>query len=852
MMLVPNRLTGPWCARFWIRVVAIFVAALASAVPAAADIVTATWATNPEPDIAGYRLSYGTAPAQYTTTIDVGNVTSQQVTLNPGARYFFVVRAYNTIGLTSAPSAEASIDLTTVNRPPTLTQPPNQSGAENSVVSFQILAADPDANPLIYTAAGLPSSLAINSASGLITGTLSYTSAGTYTATVTVSDGLLATSASFGWTVTNVNRTPTLGSIPSQTTAENATVSLQLTASDPDGQALTFSAIGLPPGLAINAATGLVSGTLSYSTAGTYSVTAMVSDGSTSVSRTFTWTVTNVNRAPTLTAIANQSSSENTSVSLQLSASDPDGGTLSYSASGLPQGASVNSTTGLISGLLSYSSAGTHAVTATASDGGLSSSRTFTWTVANVNRAPTLSPVGDQNSPANGTASLQLIGGDPDGQSLVYGATGLPPNLTINSATGVISGTLTASSAGSYFVTAMVSDGSLSASTPFNWTVTSSNRGPTLTAVPNQTHSINSTVSLQLTGSDPDGQPLSYAASGLPAGLTIDGVTGLISGTLTSSSAGVHPVTASASDGTSTASVTFTWTVLTNKRSDLTRAADFDGDGRSDMVMYRPSTGEWFVRSSRSEFALVQVLRLGAQSDRPVPGSYDADANADAAIYRSGTWMILPSTSGYAAPTNLSLGRKTDRPVPGDYDGDGTTDLAVFRTSNGTWQIQYSSNGYATTTSTRLGGSSDRLVQADYDGDGRTDIAIVNKMGLWSILLSRTGARFEGTWGRSTDMAVPGDYDGDGAADVAFYRPSTGGWHVLQSSSNFTVETIVINGSATDVPVPGDYDGDGKTDFGVFRTSTATWFILKSSSLNTTSITVTGGAATDVPVPVHP
>jgi hypothetical protein len=77
-----------------------------------------------------------------------------------------------------------------------------------------------------------------------------------------------------------------------------------------------------------------------------------------------------------------------TVVALQLLASDPDGEGLTYSATGLPSGLTVNAATGLISGTLSPASAGTYSVTATASDGGVSSSQTFTWTVTHVNGEP--------------------------------------------------------------------------------------------------------------------------------------------------------------------------------------------------------------------------------------------------------------------------------------------------------------------------------------------------------------------------------------------------------------------------------------------------------------------------------
>src|SRR5205814_3172378 len=120
----------------------------------------------------------------------------------------------------------------------------------------------------------------------------------------------------FTWTIA-ANRAPSLTNPGNRTSAQNATVSLQLSASDPDGDVLSYSATGLPASLTVNAATGLISGTLSAGAA-VYPVTATVSDSLLSNSQTFTWTVTGVNQAPTLTLPANQTSVENTPDSLQL------------------------------------------------------------------------------------------------------------------------------------------------------------------------------------------------------------------------------------------------------------------------------------------------------------------------------------------------------------------------------------------------------------------------------------------------------------------------------------------------------------------------------------------------------
>src|SRR4029079_8119962 len=156
--------------------------------------------------------------------------------------------------------------------------------------------------------------------------------------------------ASFTWTVTKTNRAPTVTNPGNQTSAEGAAVTLQITASDPDGNTLTYSATGLPTGLAINSATGAITGTVAVGAPATNNVVVTVSDGALTDTASFTWTVTKTNRAPTITNPGNQTSAEGAAVTLQISASDPDGNTLTYSATGLPTGLAINSTTGAITG----------------------------------------------------------------------------------------------------------------------------------------------------------------------------------------------------------------------------------------------------------------------------------------------------------------------------------------------------------------------------------------------------------------------------------------------------------------------------------------------------------------------
>jgi putative transposon-encoded protein len=288
------------------------------------------------------------------------------------------------------------------------------------------------------------------------------------------------------------------------------------------------------------------------------------------------------------------------------------------------------------------------------------------------------------------------------------------------------------------------------------------------------------------------------------------------------------------------AGLTFTVT----QGAHVTLPGDFDGDGKADITVFRPSTGTWFTTRSTGGTAGVQ---WGNSSDVPVPGDYDGDGRIDVAVFRpgNGTWFIINSSTGGAV--GIQWGNSSDRPVHGDYDGDGKTDVAVFRPSNGTWLIVNSSTGGA--TGVQWGNSADVTVPGDYDGDGKTDVAVFRPAtGTWFIVNSGTGATTGIQWGNSADVTVPGDYDGDGRTDVAVFRPSSGTWFIVRSSTGAT--TGLQWGNSADVPVPGDYDGDGKTDAAVFRPSNGTWFIVNSSTGTTTG--VQWGNSADIPILKRP
>lgn len=276
------------------------------------------------------------------------------------------------------------------NQRPDVTQPADQDDHEGDAIALQIDADSRDGDPLDYSATGLPLGLDINQATGLISGNISYDAApgSPYAVTVTVTDGVTTpVEVSFIWSVSEANAPPDVTNPGNQTNTEGEQVNLPIQASDPDMDALSFSAVELPPGLGIDPDTGVISGEVSHTAAGNpYQTEVTVTDDdpvdprSTTVS--FTWTVMNDNRSPQITnPPGDQAHKSGVEIHLEIEATDPDGDPLTYTATGLPPDLGINPTTGVISGVLTNASAGTHLVEVVVSDGEMADSVKFVWNV---------------------------------------------------------------------------------------------------------------------------------------------------------------------------------------------------------------------------------------------------------------------------------------------------------------------------------------------------------------------------------------------------------------------------------------------------------------------------------------
>jgi hypothetical protein len=263
------------------------------------------------------------------------------------------------------------------------------------------------------------------------------------------------------------------------------------------------------------------------------------------------------------------------------------------------------------------------------------------------------------------------------------------------------------------------------------------------------------------------------------------------------------------------------------------RNMDFDGDNKSDYSVIRSAAAAgqatWITHGSGgvdtwTDFGVGVGFPTG---DKAVPGDYDGDGKTDVAVWRptEGNWYILQSNGSVLRAESFGL-IGDDSTVVGDYNGDGKDDMAVYRPGAGNTQ----SNFYYRTTAgggiftVPFGLGNDVAVGGDFDGDGTADFHVARPGGgTYTHFELRSTAGFNAyPWGLSTDKLVSGDFNGDGRSDIAAVRSNGANWdwYVLRSLTN-DLQFLAWGNPATDFLTPGDYDGDGKTDFAVWRSGQA-------------------------------
>jgi hypothetical protein len=688
------------------------ILALCVVIPAqAADSILLTWDPNPsEEQVLGYRVYVATQYGEYTQVYDVGTQTSfEYLNAVAGQQYFFAVAAYDILGY--GPWSEMSGFS---NAPPSLANPGEQRNAVGQPVALQLNGSDIYGEPVSYGLIGvLPPGLTLNESTGRVSG--AATTAGFFDVTVTVTDGLLSTSQEFLWYIDE--------SLPAVTITSPTTLA-------------TYSASGGSVTLGGTAGDDL----------GVVSVTWVNNRGGAGDALgTTNWTVPTVLLLPgenVITLTAHDTAGLTTAAVITVTSP---GGPLPLVAITVPTAGPSYSTNAdsLLLGGMANDSAGVTSVTWAIENGAsgtaiVDAGQSFTtwfepdevplmlgvnvitvtaWnaldqsgsSVLTVTRShsPTLLNPGNRTSPEGSVVFLQLEGSDLDGDLLTYTAEGLPAGLTLNTASGEISGTVLYTAAGVWSATLGVSDNLSTTFASVIWTVPNTDRPPVVTNPGPLTSFPGVGVTMAAPAVDPDGDPMRFTAVNLPPGITINWLTGAISGTPTT--LGVFSVVITASAGGETGQAFFSWSIVSplpgkavpvspsGSIATTTPAFSWTADGTaayyalsvSDASAGGLATVVWFTPSGAG-------CPLGGTCTVPAPRSLTSGLVSWAVI----TWN--PYGYGPWSTTRTAVVEIGDAAVPTPVPGAPSGPIAT-RTPSYTWSAISNASWYQFSVSDALG-----------------------------------------------------------------------------------------------------------------------------------------------------
>ncbi|MFH1440555.1 MAG: putative Ig domain-containing protein, partial [Candidatus Omnitrophota bacterium] len=315
------------------------------------------------------------------------------------------------------------------------------------------------------------------------------------------------------------NHAPELSPIGNQSVEENRTLSFVVSASDPDGDTVTISASGLESWMSFDGS--IFSANPGYGESGNYNVTFTASDGSLQDSETMLITVENVNRVPSLASIGNKSVDEGNELSFVVSASDPDGDTVTITASPLESWMSFDGS--MFSANPGYGESGNYNVTFTASDGSLQDSEVISIAVGEVNQAPELALIGNKSVEEGNELSFVVSASDPDGDTVIITASPLESWMSFDGS--MFSANPGYGESGNYNVTFTASDGSLQDSEVISIAVGEVNQAPELALIGNKSVDEGNELSFAVSAIDPDGDTVTITAEGLNGWMSFDGST---------------------------------------------------------------------------------------------------------------------------------------------------------------------------------------------------------------------------------------------------------------------------------------------------------------------------------------
>ncbi len=640
------------------------------------------------------------------------------------------------------------VGATPVNRAPTISGTPSASVTAGNAYTFTPSASDADGNALTFSIVNRPTWASFSAANGRLQGTPQISNVGTFASIViSVSDGQTAVALpAFSVVVTppTTNTRPVISGAPMTSVAAGTAYAFVPTASDADGNPLTFSVAGLPGWATFNTGTGRLAGT--PPAAGTFGgIVISVSDGSASASLgpfSITVTAPTTNHPPTISGTPSTTATQGTAYSFQASAADADGDPLTFSIANRPTWATFNVSSGVLQGTPGASNVRTFSnIVISVSDGKASASlAAFSITVASSNTPPTISGTPPTSATAGTAYTFTPAASDANGDTLTFSITNKPSWATFSSSTGRLQGTPASGDVGTDAnIVIGVSDGQDSAQlSTFAITVSAApNHAPTISGTPSTTATQGTAYSFQASAADADSDPLTFSITNRPTWATFNVNTGVLQGTPGASNAGTFSnIVISVSDGKASASLAaFSITVagsntpptisgtppstgtVGTQYTFTPTAADANGDTLTFSITNKPSWATFTTSTGRLQgtpasgntgaFAGIVISVSDGQASAQLPAF---------TITVSAPPNRAPTISG-TAPTAVMQGTAyTFTPTASDPDGDALSfsitnkpSWATFNTSTGRLQGTPTAGDVGTTTGVVIGVSDGTL-----------------------------------------------------------------------------------------------------------------------------------------------
>jgi hypothetical protein len=228
--------------------------------------------------------------------------------------------------------------------------------------------------------------------------------------------------------------------------------------------------------------------------------------------------------------------------------------------------------------------------------------------------------------------------------------------------------------------------------------------------------------------------------------------------------------------------------------------------GKSKTGVFRPSTGELFLKNSNSSGFADTYIIFGNPGDYPLAGDWNGDGTNSVGIYRNGVFYLRNTNSTGFADIVVPFGSAGDQPIAGDWNGDGVDTIGIYR--NGTFYLRNSNTAGSPDLVFTLGNPGDVGIAGDWNGDGVTSCGVFRPSnGIVYLKNSNTTgfADLSFVFGNAGDKPVAGDWNGDGIDTIGIYR--NGVFYLSNSNATGFADTSFVLGNSGDFPIAGNWNG---------------------------------------------